>query len=75
VTRRWTIVGLLVGALRAAFLSAALYLAAAVIPLAGVIASLFAPAPILLFSVGFAGARSRAAVAIIVAAATVMALG
>ena len=66
--RGWTVVGLLVSAMRTAFLSAALYLAAAVIPLVGAMASLFAPAPILLFSVGFAGARLRAAVAIVVAA-------
>lgn len=70
-----TIVGLSVSVIRAAFLSAALYLAAAVIPLVGAMASLFAPAPILLFSVGFAGARLRAAAAIMVAAAAVMALG
>ena len=56
------IVGLLVAAIRAAFLSAALYLAAAVIPLVGAISSLFAPAPVLLFSVGVARARLRAAV-------------
>ena len=70
-----TIVGLLVATIRAAFLSAALCLAAAVIPLVGAITSLFAPTPILLFSVGFAGARLRAALAIMVAAAAVMALG
>jgi uncharacterized protein YybS (DUF2232 family) len=70
-----TIVGLLVGAIRAAFLSAALYLAAAVVPLVGAMSSLFAPAPILLSSVGFAGARLRAAAAIAVAAAAVVAFG
>lgn len=69
------IVGLLVGAIRAAFLSAALYLSAAVIPLVGAMASLFAPAPVLLFSVGLAGARLRAAAAVMIAAAAVMALG
>jgi len=69
------IVGLLVGAIRAAFLSAALYLAAAVIPLVGAISSLFAPAPVLLFSVGFAGARLRAAAVIALAGAAVVALG
>ena len=72
--RGWTIVGLLVSPIRAAFLSAALFLAAAVIPLVGAMSSLFAPAPILLFSVSFAGARLRAAVAIMVAAAAVMLL-
>lgn len=67
--------GLLVRGVRAAFLSAALYLAAAVVPLIGAIASLFAPAPILVFAVGFAGARWRAAAAVLVAAAAVMLLG
>jgi uncharacterized protein YybS (DUF2232 family) len=75
VRRGRTIVGLLVATIRAAFLSAALCLAAAVIPLVGAITSLFAPTPILLFSVGFAGARLRAVLAIMVAAAAVMALG
>src|SRR6202158_5527065 len=69
------IVRLLIGGLRAAFLSAALYLAAAGLRLGGAIASLFAPAPILVFAVGFPGARWRAAAAIAVAAAAVMALG
>jgi uncharacterized protein YybS (DUF2232 family) len=69
------IVRLLIGGLRAAFLSAALYLAAAVVPLVGAIASLFAPAPILVFAVGFPRARWRAAAAIAVAGAAVMALG
>jgi uncharacterized protein YybS (DUF2232 family) len=69
------IVGPLVGAIRAAFLSAALYLAAALVPLVGMMAALFAPAPTLLFSVGFARARVRAAVAIMIGAAAVMALG
>jgi len=73
--RGGTIVGLLVGAIRAAFLSAALYLAAAVVPLVGAMVSLFAPAPTLLFAVGFARARLRAAVVILVAAAAAMALG
>jgi uncharacterized protein YybS (DUF2232 family) len=63
------------GAIRAAFLSAALFLAAAVVPLVGAIASLFAPVPVLLFSVGFAKARSRAALVILIAAAAVMVLG
>jgi uncharacterized protein YybS (DUF2232 family) len=75
VRRGWKIVGLLVSAIRAAFLSAALFLAAAVIPLLGAMTSIFAPAPVLLFSVGLAGARLRATVAIMVAAAAVMALG
>jgi len=75
VRRGRTIVGLLVATIRAAFLSAALCLAAALIPLVGAITSLFAPAPILLLSVGFAGARLRAALAIVAAAAAVMALG
>ncbi len=63
------------GGVRAAFLSAAFYLAAAVVPLVGAVASLFAPAPILVFAVGFARARWRAAAAIVVAAAAVMVLG
>ncbi|MGZ6242078.1 MAG: DUF2232 domain-containing protein, partial [Candidatus Binataceae bacterium] len=75
VSRGRTIVGLLVGAFRAAFLSAALFLAAAVIPLIGAMSSIFAPAPVLLFSVGFARARLRAAVAIMLGGAAVMALG
>jgi uncharacterized protein YybS (DUF2232 family) len=75
VSRGRTIVGLLVGAFRAAFLSAALFLAAAVIPLVGAMSSIFAPAPVLLFSVGFARARWRAAIAIMVGGAAVMALG
>jgi len=70
-----TIVGLLISAIRAAFLSAALYLAAAVIPLVGATVALFAPAPVLLFAVGFPKARLRAAVAILLAAAAVMVLG
>ena len=74
--RRGTaIAGLLIGCIRAAFLSAALYLALAVVPLVGGVASLFAPAPILAFAVGFGGARRRAAAAIVVAAVAVMALG
>jgi uncharacterized protein YybS (DUF2232 family) len=75
VTRTRTIVGLLVSASRAAILSATLYLAAAVIPLVGAITSVFAPAPVLLFAVGFPAARMRAALVILVAAAAVMALG
>ena len=75
MSRGRTIVGLLVGAFRAAFLSAALFLAAAVIPLVGAMSSILAPAPVLLFSVGFARARLRAAVAIILGGAVVMALG
>ena len=75
MSRGRTIGGLLVGAFRAAFLSAALFLAAAVIPLVGAMSSIFAPAPVLLFSVGFARARLRAAVAIILGGAAVMALG
>jgi uncharacterized protein YybS (DUF2232 family) len=69
------IIGLLVGAIRAAFLSAALYLAAAVVPLVGAMASLFAPAPVLLFAVGFPGARLRLAAVLMVAGAAIMALG
>ena len=75
VSRGRTIVGLLVGAFRAAFLSAALFLAAAVIPLIGAMSSILAPAPVLLFSVGFARARLRAAVAIMLGGAAVMTLG
>jgi uncharacterized protein YybS (DUF2232 family) len=75
VTRASTTFGLLVGGIRAAFLSAALYLAAAVIPLAGPMTALFAPAPILLFSVGFVRARLRAIGALVVAALAIGALG
>jgi uncharacterized protein YybS (DUF2232 family) len=75
VRRGGTIVGLLVGAIRAAFLSATFYLSAAVVPLVGAMFSLFAPAPTLLFAVGFPRARLRAAAVIVVAAAAVMALG
>jgi len=75
VGRGRTIVGLLVGAIRAAFLSAALYLAVALVPLVGAMASLFAPAPVLLFAVGFAGARLRVAAVVVIAAAAIMALG
>jgi uncharacterized protein YybS (DUF2232 family) len=70
-----TIVGLLAGAIRAALLSAMLYLAAAIVPLVGAIASLLAPAPVLLFAVGFPGARLRLAAVLTVAALAVMALG
>jgi uncharacterized protein YybS (DUF2232 family) len=75
VTRWRAIIGLLVGGIRAAFLSAALCLAAAIVPLVGAIASLLAPAPILLFSIGYPGARLRAGVAVAIAAAAVMMLG
>jgi uncharacterized protein YybS (DUF2232 family) len=70
-----TIIGLLAGAIRAALLSAMLYLAAAMVPLVGAIASLLAPAPVLLFAVGFPGARLRLAAVLTVAALAVMALG
>ncbi|HLK85455.1 MAG TPA: DUF2232 domain-containing protein [Candidatus Binataceae bacterium] len=69
------VVVLFAGAVRAAFLSAALYLAAAVVPLVGAIISIFAPAPVLLFAVGYGGARSRALAAIMIAAGAVVALG
>jgi uncharacterized protein YybS (DUF2232 family) len=45
------------------------------IPLVGAIAALFAPAPILLFSIGYPGARLRAAAVAVIAAAAVMMLG
>jgi uncharacterized protein YybS (DUF2232 family) len=66
---------LLIGGVRSAFLSAALYLSAALVPVAGAMAALFAPSPILLFSVGAPGARWRAAAAIAVATAAAVALG
>ena len=56
-------------------LSAMLYLAAAVVPLVGAMASLFAPAPALLFAVGFPGARLRLAAVVTLTAAVVLALG
>ncbi len=66
---------LLLNGVRAAFLSAALYLATAVVPVVGAVAALFAPAPILLFAVGTRGARWRAAAAILLAAAAATLLG
>jgi uncharacterized protein YybS (DUF2232 family) len=75
VSRGAEIARLLLGAVRAAFLSAALYLAAAVVPLVGALAALFAPAPVLLFAVGMSRARWRAGAAILLAAAAATALG
>jgi len=75
VIRGVEIARLVVATVRAAFLAAALYLAAALIPVAGAIAALFAPAPILLYAVGTDGARWRAGVAIVVAAVAAGALG
>jgi uncharacterized protein YybS (DUF2232 family) len=75
VTRWRASIALLVGGIRAAFLSAALCLSAAMIPLVGAIAALFAPAPVLLFSIGYPGARLRAGAAAGIAALAVMMLG
>jgi uncharacterized protein YybS (DUF2232 family) len=61
----------IVGMLRAAALSAALFLAAGAITFFGAIAMLFAPAPILIFAVGRPFALVRAAMAVVVAAVLV----
>lgn len=75
MSRRVEIVRLTVGVVRAAFLSAALFLSAAVVPVVGAIAALFAPAPIVLFAVGGRAPRLRAAAVILIAAAAAAALG
>lgn len=68
------IVKLTVGAVRAAFLSAALYLAVAIVPFVGAIAALLAPAPILVFAVTMPRARWRAVATILIATAAATAL-
>lgn len=75
MARRLEIARLLLVTVRVAFLSAALFLAAALVPVAGAVAALFAPAPILLFAVGAPGARWRAGAAILIAAAAAVGLG
>jgi uncharacterized protein YybS (DUF2232 family) len=53
---------------RAAIMAAALFIAGGAIPIAGAIAMLFAPAPILIYAAARNGARIRAATAVFVAA-------
>lgn len=58
----------IVGMIRAAFLSAALFVAGGAIPVVGGIAMLFAPAPILIFAVGRLRPLLRCAIAVLLAA-------
>ena len=62
----------IIGMVRAAALSAALFLAGGAIPVAGSIAMLFAPAPILIFAVGRLHPLVRTMVSIWLAAALVL---
>lgn len=64
----------IIGSLRAAALSGAFFLAGGAVPVLGFIALLFAPAPILIFAAGRAGAQMRAAMSVIWAAVLVFAL-
>jgi uncharacterized protein YybS (DUF2232 family) len=57
----------IIGMVRAAALSAALFLAGAAIPVAGSIAMLFAPAPILIFAIARLNANLRALIAVVIA--------
>ena len=63
-----------IGSVRAAALSGAFFLAAGAIPLFGEIAMMLAPAPILIFAVGRAGANLRALCTVLVAVLLVSAL-
>lgn len=63
---------LITGTVRSAALSAALFLAGAAIPVVGSIATLFAPAPILIFVVGGLHPLVRTVVSVWLAAALVM---
>jgi len=56
-----------IGLIRAAALSGALFLAVAAIPIAGGIAMLFAPAPILIFAVGRLSPNLRATISVLLA--------
>jgi uncharacterized protein YybS (DUF2232 family) len=64
----------LIGSVRAAALSGGFFLAAGAIPLFGEIAMLLAPAPILIFAVGRAGANLRTLCTVLLAALLVSAL-
>ncbi len=57
----------IIGLIRAAALSGALFLAVAAIPIAGGFAMLFAPAPILIFAVGRLSPNLRATLAVLLA--------
>jgi len=57
----------IIGMIRAAALSGAMFIAAAAIPIVGGVAMLFAPAPILIFAVGRPSANLRAIIAVILA--------
>lgn len=61
----------LIGLVRAAFTAAVMFLAGAVIPVAGGAAMLFAPTPVLSYAVGYPGARWRMAAALTLAAAMI----
>lgn len=64
----------LLGLIRAAFTSALLFVAGAVIPVAGGVAMLFAPTPVLVYAVGYPYAQWRA-VAVLALAAALIAAG
>jgi len=64
----------IIGGIRAAALSGALFLAGGAIPILGFFAMLFAPAPVLIFAVGRAGATLRAVMSVLFAAVLVTAL-
>jgi hypothetical protein len=61
----------IIGLVRAAALSGALFLAVAAIPIAGGFAMLFAPAPILTFAVGRLSPNLRAIASVLLAGALV----
>lgn len=61
----------IIGLIRAAALSGALFLAVAAIPIVGGFAMLFAPAPILIFAVGRLRPNLRAIISVVLAAALV----
>jgi uncharacterized protein YybS (DUF2232 family) len=61
----------IIGLIRAAALSGALFLAVAAIPIVGGAAMLFAPAPILIFAIGRLSPNLRSTIAVLLAAALV----
>jgi len=64
----------IIGSLRAAALSGALFLAGGAVPILGFFAMMFAPAPILIFAAGRPAAKFRALISVVVAAALVASL-
>ncbi len=62
----------MIGSFRAAALSGAFFLAGGAVPVLGFFAMMLAPAPILIFAAGRAGAKLRAVTSVILAAVLVM---